>query len=76
MKKQMHVAASPLSGTIFCGKVDPRGNTWGSDKADVTLPALVAVAEHATWFKGRTGEDVIISKPDGTPEYRISVEKL
>jgi len=70
--KKLHVAASPLTGTIFAGTVLKDGMTWGSGKQDVTIEALVAVAEHAIRF----GKPVIISKADGTPEYKITVEKL
>ncbi len=27
--KQLHIATSPLTGTIFCGTVLKDGNTWG-----------------------------------------------
>lgn len=69
--KKLHVATSPLTGTIFAGTVLKDGNTWGAGKQDVTIEALVAVAEHALHF----GNPVEISKPDGTPEYRITVER-
>ena len=72
MSKNLHVAASPLTGTIFAGTVLKDGRTWGANKKDLTIEALVAVAEHALHF----GKPVEISKPDGTPEYRITVEKL
>jgi hypothetical protein len=38
----------------------------------VTIDALVAVAQHAVSF----GKPIEISRADGTPEYRITVEKL
>ena len=69
--KKLHVAASPLTGIIFVGTVLKDGRTWGSNKQDITIDALVAVAEHALQF----GKPVVISK-SGTPEYRITVEKL
>lgn len=70
--KNIHIAASPLTGTIFAGSVLKDGRTWGVNKKDVTIEVLVAVAEHAVKF----GQPVVISKPDGTPEYRITVEHL
>jgi len=70
--RKLHVAASPLTGDIFVGTVLKDGRTWGMGKQDVTIEALVAVAEHALKF----GKPVEISKADGTPEYRITVEKL
>lgn len=69
----IHVACSPLTGTIFAGTPLKKGVwVWGKNKTDVTVEALVAVAQHAEKF----GEPVILSKPDGTPEYRITVERL
>jgi len=70
--KKLHVAASPLTGTIFTGTVLKDGRTWGANKQDVTIEALVAVAEHALKF----GSPIEITKSDGTPEYRVTVEKL
>lgn len=70
--KNIHVAVSPLSNTIFAGTVNKKGNTWLGDKTDVTVESLVAVAKHVIEF----GDAVIISTEDGTPEYKITVEKL
>ncbi|MAO23816.1 MAG: hypothetical protein Unbinned3818contig1000_71 [Prokaryotic dsDNA virus sp.] len=72
MIKDLHIATSPLTGTIFAGNVLKDGRTWGANKKDVTVEALVAVAEHALKF----GKPVEISKADGTPEFRITVECL
>ena len=70
--KKLHIATSPLTGTIFCGTVLKDGRTWGAGKQDVTIEALVAVAEHAINF----GKPVEISKASGEIQYRITVEKL
>jgi len=70
--KNLHVAISPVTNTIYAGSVLKGGRTWGANKKDVTIEALVAVAEHVLKF----GKPVEISKADGTPEYRITVEKL
>lgn len=72
MKKQLHVATSPLTNTIFAGTILKDGRTWGANKQDVTIEALVAVAEHARQF----GRPIEISEADGTPVYRITVERL
>lgn len=69
--KNLHIACSPLTGTIFAGRVLRDGRTWAAGKKDVTIEALVAVAEHAMKF----GAPVEISRPDGTVEYRITVER-
>ena len=69
---QIHVITSHLTNRIHAGTVLKNGYTWGADKQDVTIEALVAVAQHVLNF----GAPVEISRIDGTPEYRITVEKL
>jgi len=71
MKKTLHVATSPLTGTIYAGTLLKCGNVWSANKSDVTVEALVAVAEHALQF----GKPVVIHA-NGKPEYRITVERL
>ena len=70
--KPLHVAVSPLTNAIFCGYVLKDGRTWAANKQDVTIEALVAVAEHTVKF----GKPVVITKQDGTPIYRITVEEI
>jgi hypothetical protein len=72
MSKSIHIATSPLTGTIFAGTLLKNGRTWEVDKKDMTIEALVAVAEHALHF----GHPVEVSDADGTPVYRITVERL
>ena len=60
-----------IKNQILVGSLNKKGNMFLS-KEDMTVECLVAVAEHVENF----GEDVIISKADGTPEYKIIVEKL
>lgn len=71
MKKKLHVGASPLTGTIYAGTVLKDGATWSTDRQDVTMDALVAVAQHGVHF----GKPIEITC-NGKPEYRITVEKL
>ena len=71
MKGKIHVGCSPLTGTIYAGKVLKDGQTWASDRQDVSIEALVAVAQHGVHF-GKPIE--IIS--NGKLEYRITVEKF
>lgn len=68
--KKLHIATSPLTNTIFAGTVLKDGWTWAANKQDVTLDALVAVAQHVAKF----GQPVEISRADGTLEYKITVE--
>jgi len=67
--KKLQIATSPL-GEIFVGV--PKGDMWGKVRQDMTIEALVSVAEHVLIV----GEPVVISTVDGVPEYKISVEKL
>lgn len=67
--KELHVAVSPMSNLIYVGHVLKNGYTWAANKQEVTIPALVAVAQHVVAF----GAPVIITKADGTPEYDLRV---
>ena len=73
--KKLHIATSPLTGTIFAGAILKDGRTWGSNKQDLTIEALVAVAEHAIHFGEMTGKAIEITDPDGNLEYTIRVSK-
>ena len=67
--KKLHISCSPLTGTIYAGTVLKNG-LWSVNKQDLTLEALIAVAEHVKKF----GKPVEISDSDGCLIYRISVE--
>jgi hypothetical protein len=67
-----NVATSPLSNRIFTGRLIKSGRMWAAGKTDVTVSALVAVAEHVIKF----GEPVILSEASGVPIYKITVEDL
>lgn len=69
--KPLHIATSPLTNTIFCGHVLKDGRTWAANKQDVTIEALVAVAQHVEVF----GKPVVITS-NGKPEYEITVRKF
>jgi len=69
--KNLHIATSPLTNTIFAGTVLKDGQTWGANKKDVTVPALIAVAHHVERF-GAPVE--ITNAKTGAIEYRITVE--
>lgn len=72
MAKEIKVAVSPMTNVIYAGTTIRNGTAWGAGKQDVTIDALVAVAQHVLKF----GAPVIISKEDGTPEFEINVTKL
>jgi len=69
MPRKLHVACSPLTNTIFCGYVLRDGRTWASNKTDVTIDALIAVAEHVKKF----GKPVEVRDEDGNLLCRILV---
>ena len=68
--KPIHIANSYLTNTIFAGHV-LMGNRFAAGKQDVTIDALLALAEHVV----RHGQPVVLSDED-TPVYRITVERL
>ena len=71
--KQLHVGTSMISGTIYAGAVLQSGRRWAANKQDVTLDALVAVAQHVVRF----GEPVEIRDAEtGALKYRITVEEF
>ena len=59
-----------ITNTIYAGHV-LKGNRFAAGKQDVTIDALLAVAEHVV----RHGQPVVLSEED-TPVYRITVERL
>ena len=69
---KIRVGHSPLGNKIFAGTLINGGTMWSSNKTDVTIDALVAVCNHVAQF----GDDVVISKEDGTPEFKIKVERM
>ena len=69
--KKLHVAQSPLTNIIYAGSVSKNGNTWLSNKTDVTHEAIGAVAEHAL----EKGETLVVNK-NGKPFAEICVKAL
>jgi len=68
---KLRVGVSPITNTIFAGSILKRGGIWAANKQDVTMDALVAVAQHAARF-GRPIE--IRDASTGKLQYRITVE--
>ena len=67
--KKLQVHTSPLTNTIFCGKILKDG-LWATNKQDVTMQALLAVISLVKNF----GKPVEIRTEDGKLEYRITLE--
>ena len=70
-KNKLQIHTSPLTNTIFCGKVLKSG-IWAANKQDMTIDALVAVCKHVETF----GKPVEISNESGELEYKITVESF
>lgn len=68
--KKIHIATSPLTGTIFAGTILKHG-TWAAGKQDVTDAAISAVADHIL----KNGGTVVMGSEDGTPAYEITVKQ-
>lgn len=69
--RQLHVATSPLTNTIYAGHVLKGGRTWGDGKQDVTGEACAAVCIHALAAK----IPVVVSC-NGVPTWEITVREL
>ncbi len=63
------IATSSLTNTIYAGKILKSG-IWASGKQDVTIDALIAVAEHTKIF----GKPVEITDENGKLLHKITVE--
>ena len=73
MRKQIHVAMAPVTGTIYAGTLLKDGRTWSTtNRTDVTIEAIVAVANYVL----KSGNLVEIFEEGGRPVYRITVERL
>lgn len=44
--KKIHLSCSGLTGAVYAGHLLKGDKKWAEGKQDVTVPALVAVAEH------------------------------
>lgn len=71
MSRPLHIATSPLTGTVFVGSVLKDGRTWASNKTDVTAAACAAVAEHALFNGGK-----VEVSGNGVPMYEIVVKRI
>jgi hypothetical protein len=71
MNKKLHVATSPITGTIYCGHVLKDGCTWAANKTDVTGEACAAIAQRALIIGGP-----FIVRANGVPKYEITVRQL
>lgn len=63
--KKLHIACSPLSGNIFAGTLLKNETIWSANKQDLTLEAVIAVAEHVNRFGG----EIKVTRDDDTVEF-------
>ncbi|MBF0350914.1 MAG: hypothetical protein HQM11_07760 [SAR324 cluster bacterium] len=68
--KKIHIATSPMTGKIYAGSILKTGS-FGADKQEVTIHALVAVAEHIV----KQGNSIKIFEDD-KPVFEIAVKRL
>ena len=69
MKRKIHIANSSLTNTIYTGRILKHG-VWAEGKQDVTIEALIAVAEHARNF----GKPIEITDENGKLLHKIIVK--
>lgn len=68
--KKIHIATSPLTGTIFAILMLKPG-TFSEEKEDITNAAISAVADHIL----KNGGTVVMGSEDGAPAYEITVKQ-
>lgn len=66
---EFKIGVSPITNTIYAGNV--RNGMWVGEKHDVTLPAIIAVAEHLL----ATKRDAIFTD-EGGKRYALRLVKL
>ena len=71
MTKKLHVSHSRLSGRIYAGSLSKDGKCWLSDQTDVTIEALLAVAEMIG-----PGFKQALNATNGGPSFEIEVREI
>jgi hypothetical protein len=66
----LRIQCSPLTGTIYAGRVNKSGTAWAGQKADVTSDVLGAVIQ-----KVGAG-NIITVNVNGQPAYEIEVRAI
>lgn len=67
---KLRVGCSPITKTIYAGRVNDAGDMWSGKKHDVTNDVIGAIIE-----KIGSNNKMVISE-DGVPVYEISVRAL
>jgi len=70
MKNPIRLCCSPLTGTIYAGRISKDGQTWAGEKHDVTDDAIGAIIN-------KIGDNAAMKVTiDEVPAYEITVRKL
>lgn len=69
--KKIHIASSPLTGTIFAGTFIKEG-VWATGEQDITYEATNAVANHLL----KNGGTIVLVNESGQPEYEMTINKV
>jgi len=72
-RKPIMVGISPINGEIFAGTLMKDGVSWSSNRNDVTIQTLFAVAEHVAMHRDT---DTIVMRRNGKPQFEITVKDL
>lgn len=67
--EKLRIACSPLTGTIYAGKINKGGDAWRGEPLDVTSDVLGSVIA-----KIGAG-NVIVVRENGQPAYEIEVRR-
>jgi hypothetical protein len=67
---KLRIQCSPLTGTIYAGRINDAGTAWKGQKTDVTSDVLGAVIH-----KVGVG-NIITVNCDGKPAYEIEVRAV
>jgi len=68
--KKIAIGNTPITNRIVIGTLIRGGTMWGANKKDVTIEALIAVAEHIKKF----GQDVVMSDENGNRVFTLKAE--
>ena len=67
---RLRIQCSPITGTIYAGRINKAGDAWAGEKTDVTSDVLGAVIH-----KIGAG-NVITVNVNGKPGYEIEVREI
>lgn len=68
-KNPLRVGCSPLTNTIYAGRLNAAGDTWAGDKHDVTSDCLGAVIQYVG------ADHVATVNENGVPTWKITVRR-